>query len=309
MCLLHLIKQNNAVRTAANCFGELTALLIAYISGRRTNEPGDAVFLHILGHVDPNHVLFIVKQAFCQRLCKLRLTYTGGAKEQEAADGPVRVLNPRTGAHNGFCHRAHSLILTDHTLMQGIFQMEQLLLLPFHQLCNGNAGPALDDLCDLVLRDLIPQQGVCTLLILYSLLCLLQCLLCLRQLAVFQLGCVLQIVILLRLFDLTIQLFNLFPELLNPANGVLFVLPLGLHGIEPIPFLCQLLSELFQTAFGEFVLLIFQGSLFDLHLSDLAAYLIQLRGHGIHLRSDHGTGFIDKVNGFIRQIPICNIAV
>ena len=48
MRLLHLIKQDNRIRIAANLFAELSALLIAHISWGRTNHLGDAVLLHVL---------------------------------------------------------------------------------------------------------------------------------------------------------------------------------------------------------------------------------------------------------------------
>ena len=62
MRLFHLIKQYNGVGTAANRFGQLTALLVANISGRRADQAADRVLLHVLTHIDPDNVVLIVKE-------------------------------------------------------------------------------------------------------------------------------------------------------------------------------------------------------------------------------------------------------
>ena len=96
--LFDLIKQHDAVRMAAHGLGQLAALLIADISRRRTDQARDAEFLHVLGHVDTDHVLLIVKQSLGQRFGKFGLADARGAEEQEAADGAVRVGDTRAGA-------------------------------------------------------------------------------------------------------------------------------------------------------------------------------------------------------------------
>ena len=47
----------------------------------------------------------------------------------------------------------------------------------------------------------------------------------------------------------------------------------------------------------------------DLKLHDLSCDLINFGRHGIQLRLDHRTGFIDKVDRFIRKETICNVPV
>ena len=48
----NFIEQNHGVRRALHPFGELAALFVAYVSRRRTNELGDRVLLHELGHIE-----------------------------------------------------------------------------------------------------------------------------------------------------------------------------------------------------------------------------------------------------------------
>ena len=309
MCLFHLIKQHHAVGTAANRFGKLSSFLIPHISGRRADEPGDRILFHIFRHIDTNQILFIVKQAFCQGFCQFRLAYAGGAKEHKAADGTIRILNPRTGAHNGLRHRLHRLILTNDTAMEGIFQMQQLLLLPLHQTADRYAGPALNDSGNLIICDLIPKQGIVLLILNCLLFRRSQGFLCLRQLAVFQFRSMLQIIILLRFFNVPMQLFDLFTELLHPKDLVFLIFPLGLHNLEGVPFLSQFLLQLLKPTFGQGITFLFQSRFFDLHLNDLPAYPIQLRGHGIHFRADHGAGLVNEIDGLVRQESVGDIAV
>ena len=83
MCLFHLIKQNNRIRLSADSLGQLTALLVTDIAGCRADQTRNAVLLHVLGHIDPDHILLIVKQGSCKCLGKLCFADTGRSEEQE----------------------------------------------------------------------------------------------------------------------------------------------------------------------------------------------------------------------------------
>ena len=52
MRFFHFVQQNHAVRFAAHLLGQIAALLIAHISGRRANQPRNAVFFHIFRHIN-----------------------------------------------------------------------------------------------------------------------------------------------------------------------------------------------------------------------------------------------------------------
>ena len=58
-------------------------------------------------------------------------------------------------------------------------------------------------------------------------------------------------------------------QLLNLADGVLFVFPLALAGVEVLPHVGQLLLEFGQTGLGALVLLLLQGGFLNLQLDDL----------------------------------------
>ena len=157
MCLFNFVKQNDGIRTAAHGLGQLAAFLIAHVSGRRANETRHGEFLHVLGHIDPNEVLLVVKEACGQRLCKLCFADARGAKEQERAKRPVRVLNTGSASLDGLCHNAHSLVLPDDSLVERVFEVQELFTLGLHESRYRNARPALDDLRDFFLCDLVAE--------------------------------------------------------------------------------------------------------------------------------------------------------
>ena len=55
--LLDLVEQHDRVGPAPHRLGQLTALLVADVAGRRADQAADRVLLHVLGHVDPDHRL------------------------------------------------------------------------------------------------------------------------------------------------------------------------------------------------------------------------------------------------------------
>ena len=56
--LFYFVQQDAAVGLAAHTLGELSALVIAHVTGRRTYQPGHGVSLLELRHVQPNHGVF-----------------------------------------------------------------------------------------------------------------------------------------------------------------------------------------------------------------------------------------------------------
>ena len=59
--LFDFVEQDHAVGAAADGFAQLAAFLVADVAGRRADEPGDGVLLHVFAHVNADHGVFIVK--------------------------------------------------------------------------------------------------------------------------------------------------------------------------------------------------------------------------------------------------------
>src|SRR3546814_1880118 len=71
-------------------------------------------------------------------LGQLRLADAGGAKEEEAAERPVRVLQARAGTADGGGHGLHGIGLADHALADFLLHLEQLLALALQHLVDWN---------------------------------------------------------------------------------------------------------------------------------------------------------------------------
>ena len=83
MGFLNLVKEHDAVGLPADCFRQLAPFLIAHISGRRPDQPGYGIFLHILAHINPHHIILVIKQRCRQGFGQFRLTHAGRPQEQK----------------------------------------------------------------------------------------------------------------------------------------------------------------------------------------------------------------------------------
>ena len=72
---------------------------------------------------------------------------------------------------------------------------------------------------------------------------------------------------------------------------------------------CHLLPQLCESVLTEAVVLLLEGPLLNLELGHLAADIVELCGHGVHLRADHGAGLVHKVNGLVGQEAVADVAV
>ena len=180
--------------------------------------------------------------------------------------------------------------------MQHLGQTKQLFALALHQLADGNARPARYDAGDFLFRHLVAQQRAGFRLLGFQLL---EFLLQLGQLAVFQLCRTVQIIAALGMLDLAVHVLNLLAELLHAADGFLFVRPLGLHLIVAGAHIGQFFLNLRQARLAQLVGFLLQGSLLDFMLHDLAADFIHFLRHGVHFGADHGAGLVHQVDGLV----------
>ena len=79
MRLFNFIEQNDRIWFSADFFGQLAALVVSDVAGRRADQLGNAVFFHILGHVNSNHGIFVSEHDSCQRFGEFRLAHAGRA--------------------------------------------------------------------------------------------------------------------------------------------------------------------------------------------------------------------------------------
>ena len=110
--------------------------------------------------------------------------------------------------------------------MKFIRQMQGLAPLALIEFGDRDSRPAGDDSSDLLICDALMHQG--TVLVLNLRLFLLQLLLQLRKPAILEFCCPVQVIGLLRFFNLFVHLFDLLAQLLYPFYANLLIVPLGL---------------------------------------------------------------------------------
>ena len=310
MSLLHLVEQDYGVRTTAHGLGELAALVVTHVSRGCTDQTLDAELLHVLGHVDTHERALVVEQALGQRLGELGLAYAGGAQEEEAADGLVRIGEARTAATYGRGHSGDGLVLADDALMQLALQALELVELALHHLGHGHSGPGAHDLGDLIGGHLLVQAfAILLLLRLERGLGLLNLLLQARDHGVTQLGRTAQIAVTRRALFLALSLVELALELLYVVDGVLLVEPAGLLHVELFLDLGDLLAQGLKTFLGGVVGLLHERLLLDLQLGELTRGGIDLDRHAIELHAQAACRLIDQVDGLVGQEAVGDVAI
>src|SRR5439155_7028760 len=108
MRLLNLIQQDDRIGPPAHRFGEVAALLVADVAGRRADQARDGVLLHELRHVDADQRVLGVEEELGERLADLRLADARRPEEQERAVRAARVGETGTRAPDGVRHDMRS---------------------------------------------------------------------------------------------------------------------------------------------------------------------------------------------------------
>ena len=116
------------------------------------------MLLHVLGHVDPHHRVLAVEHELRERPRQLGLAHAGRPEEEEVADRPVRVLQTRARAAKRVRHGGDGLVLADDALVEALLHVDELLDLALHQARDRDAGPARDDLRDILCVDLVLEE-------------------------------------------------------------------------------------------------------------------------------------------------------
>ena len=143
--LLDLVEQHHAVGVGADRVDQLSALLESDVSGRRADQPGDGVLLHVLGHVEADE---LVAQLIRQLLGELGLADAGRAREQEAARRTVGMRQPGSRALDRLRHLPHGIVLSEDDAAERFFERPQPLTVGGGRLSRGNARDARDDALD-----------------------------------------------------------------------------------------------------------------------------------------------------------------
>ncbi len=146
--LFDLVEEHDRERLAANGLGQLATLVVAHVPGGRTHESAHGVLFHVLGHVELDDGVLVVKEELRQGLGEFGLAHARGAEEDERAAGTLGVLQTRARAPDGSADRSDRLVLTNDALVQLVFHAKQLGGLLLGEAVDRDAGPVRQDLGD-----------------------------------------------------------------------------------------------------------------------------------------------------------------
>ncbi len=127
MRLLDLVEQHDGIRFATHRLAELAAFLEAHIARRRADQSRDAVFFHVLAHVDADHGVLVVEEKLGQRFAQLRFTHARRSEEDEGTDGAVLILQPGARAAHRVADCRNGPALPDHPGAEPVFHADEFL--------------------------------------------------------------------------------------------------------------------------------------------------------------------------------------
>ena len=308
--LLHLVEEHDAIRPTPHGLGELPALVVTDIAGRRADEPRHGVLLHVLAHVDAHDGLFGVEEISSERLAELRLADARRPEEEERSDRTVRLAEPRAVATHGLADSTDRLALPDDALRELVLHVQQLLALALDELRDGNARPLGDDLGDLLAVDLfLHKRGALGLTTAERLLGRLQALLEIAQVAVLDARRALEVAAALRLLELDVLLLDLGLHALDGVELLLLNLPSRGHRAVLLVEVGELLLDRAEALLALGVLLELERLALDLELHHAALDLVELRWHRVVLDAQLRRRFIEQIDRLVRQEAVCDVAL
>ena len=145
MCLFNLIEENHTIWTFSHPFAERSALLIAHISGRCSNQLGNGMLFHVFRHIKPDQAIFIIKQMQSGCFRQSCLTNTGWTCKQKASNWAVFLSQSCSSTNQCSGKLPNCRSMSDNLLLQLLFQRHQSLLLSSRNLLHGNPNPHGND--------------------------------------------------------------------------------------------------------------------------------------------------------------------
>ncbi len=196
------------------------------------------------------------------------------------------------------------LLLPDHPGPETGFHVEQLLALALEHLVHRHAGPARDHARDMGISDLLLQHMTFGGFIGFR-----DPAFQVRDHAIGEFACPLQIALPLHLFEFDARRVELFLDFLSAGELFLLRLPhrgeVGGTGLEILEFLLQCL----QTVPRGLIALLLERLALDLELDDPSVEFVDLLRLRIHLHAQARRGLIDQVDGLVGQEPVGDVAV
>ena len=173
---------------------------------------------------------------------------------------------------------------------------------------DGDAGPARDDLRDVLGVDLLLEHLLLFLQLRQLRVARRQLLLELRQRAVAQLRGLVQVALALGLLDLPLRPLELLLERADPGDRLLLVLPARPQGVDPLLEPGHLAGDLLEALARGGVLLLRQRGALDLQLHRAALQLVDLGRHRVDLDAQLRRRLVDQVDRLVGQEAVRDVA-
>src|SRR3981081_3971567 len=200
MRLLDFVKQHDTVWFPAHRLAELATLFVPDVAGRCANQPGDGVLLHVLAHVESNHRVFVIEQELGQCTTQFGLPHSSRTEDDEGTYWPIFVLQTSSGATYRIGNRPDRFALSDHSLSETLFHMNELFFLTLLEPGYRNPGPTCYHLGDMLRGNIFPQELLRLLQLRQSLVVSLKLLHQVRETAILNLAGLPKIALTLSLF-------------------------------------------------------------------------------------------------------------
>src|ERR1035437_8554454 len=116
------------------------------------------MLLHEFTHVDAHERVSIIEHKFRNLLRELGLADARGAEEEEGAYWAIWIADADTRTLHSISDFLHGDILADDTTFECFFHPRELRCFFFEHARDRDAGPAIDDRGDILLRDFFVQH-------------------------------------------------------------------------------------------------------------------------------------------------------
>ncbi len=217
----------------------------------------------------------------------------------------MRVLQAGTRAAHRGRDRPHRFRLPDHALCQALFHAQQLVLLAFEHPVDGHAGPARDDLGDVIGGDRFLHHRAAAAFLLDRLELLFE----FGDAAISEFAGALVFAAALRVRKLDAQMIELGFHLLRFRQLVLLALPAA-GDIGRLLFqIGQFLLQPLEPVLGAGVLLLLERLLFDLQPHDFTIDAVELFRLGIDLHLQPRRRLVHQIDRLVRQKAVGDVAV
>ena len=250
-----------------------------------------------------------VEHELGQRLAQLGLADAGRAEEEEGTIRTVGIGQAGARTADGIADQAHGFVLPDDALVQAIFHVQQLFTFALHHLADRNAGGATDHFGDFLGADLGAQQLVFGLFFRVDRVSRLQLPLKLRQLAILQLGHLVELAFALQPRDLCLDPVDFFLDVRRTQHGGFFRFPDFLQIGILLLQLDQFFLDQSKALFGSLILLALHRLALDLELDHPPFEFVHDFRLGVDLHLDPRGRLVDQIDRLVRQETVGDVAM